>query len=55
MGKEYGMEVTELSKREYGIAQVQGFVMFVGGAETGEKAKLRITNIGEHFAKAELV
>jgi len=55
MGKEYGVEVTELSKRGDGIARVQGFVIFVGGAEAGQKARVRITNIEERFAKAELV
>jgi predicted RNA-binding protein with TRAM domain len=55
MEKEYGVEVTELSKRGDGIARVIGFVIFVGRAETGLKARLRITNIGERFAKAELV
>jgi len=55
MGKEYGAEVTELSKRWNGIARVQGYVKFVGGAEAGQKARVRITHIEERFAKAELV
>jgi predicted RNA-binding protein with TRAM domain len=55
MGKEYGMGITELSKRGDGVARVQGFVIFVRGAEAGQKARVRITNIGERFAKAELV
>ena len=55
MGKEYGVEVMELRKRVDGIARVQGFVISVGSAETGQKARVRLTNIGERFAKAELV
>jgi predicted RNA-binding protein with TRAM domain len=55
MGKEYDVEITELSKKGDGIARVQGFVIFVGGARAGQKAKIRITSIGERFAKAELV
>jgi predicted RNA-binding protein with TRAM domain len=55
MGKEYEVQISELSKRGDGIARVQGFVIFVEGAKAGQKAKIRITSIGERFAKAELV
>ena len=54
-GKEYDVEITEVSKRGDGIARVQGFVIFVAGAKAGQKAKIRITSIGERFAKAELL
>lgn len=55
MGKEYEVEISDLSKRGDGIARLQGFVIFVEGAKAGQKAKIRITSIGERFAKAELV
>jgi predicted RNA-binding protein with TRAM domain len=55
IGKEYDVEVSELSKRGDGIARVQGFVIFVGGAKAGQKAKIRITSIGERFANAQIV
>ena len=54
-GKEYDVEITELSKMGDGIARVQGFVIFVKGAKAGQKAKIQITSIGERFAKAKLV
>lgn len=54
-GKEYEVEISDLSKRGDGIARLQGFVIFVEGAKAGQKAKIRITSIGERFAKAELV
>ena len=54
-GKEYDVEITELSRRGDGVARVQGFVIFVEGAKAGQKAKIQITSIGERFAKAELV
>ena len=38
-----------------GIAGVQGFVIFVAAAKAGQKAKIRITSIGERQAKAELI
>ena len=55
MGKEYDVEITELSRMGDGVARVQGFVIFVKGAKAGQKAKIQITSISERFAKAELV
>jgi predicted RNA-binding protein with TRAM domain len=55
MGKEYDVEISEISQRGDGIARIQGFVIFVAGAKAGEKTKVRITSIGDRFAKAETV
>lgn len=55
MGKEYEVEITEISNRGDGIARVQGFVIFVAGGKVGQNVKIRITSIGERFAKAEVV
>ncbi|MGH9972941.1 MAG: TRAM domain-containing protein [Nitrososphaeraceae archaeon] len=55
MGKEYEVEITEISNRGDGIARVQGFVIFVVGGKVGQNVKIRITSIGERFAKAEVV
>ena len=54
-GKEYEVQVTETSRQGDGIARVQGFVIFVKGAKVGQKAKVKITNVGARFATAELV
>jgi len=54
-GKEYEVEISEISKRGDGIARIQGFVIFVGGAKAGQKAKIRITSVGDRFAKADIV
>ena len=55
MGKEYEVEISEISKRGDGIARIEGFVIFVAGGKSGQKAKIRITSIGDRFAKAEIV
>ena len=55
MGKEYEVEITEISKRGDGIARIQGFVIFVAGAKAGQKTKIKITSVGDRFAKAEIV
>jgi predicted RNA-binding protein with TRAM domain len=49
-GKEYDVQVTEISRQGDGIARVQGFVIFVKGGKPGQKAKVRITNVGSRFA-----
>ncbi|MDW0137498.1 MAG: TRAM domain-containing protein, partial [Nitrososphaeraceae archaeon] len=43
MGKEYEVEISEISRRGDGIARIQGFVIFVEGAKTGQKTNIRIT------------
>jgi predicted RNA-binding protein with TRAM domain len=55
MGKEYEVEISEVSTRGDGIARIQGFVIFVEGAKTGQKTKIRITSVGDRFAKAQVV
>lgn len=55
MGKEYEVEISEVSRRGDGIARIQGFVIFVEGAKTGQKTNIRITSVGDRFAKAQLV
>ncbi len=52
-GKEYDVEITEISRQGDGIARIQGFVIFVKGAKVGEKTKVKITNVGPRFATGE--
>ena len=54
-GKEYDVQISEISRQGDGIARVQGFVIFVKGGKVGQKAKVRITNVGARFATAEVV
>jgi len=54
-GKEYDVEVTEVSRKGDGIARVQGFVIFVKGGTTGQKVKVKITSVGPRFAIGEVV
>jgi predicted RNA-binding protein with TRAM domain len=55
MGKEYEVQISEVSQRGDGIARIKGFVIFVAGAQAGQKANVRITSVGDRFAKAEIV
>jgi predicted RNA-binding protein with TRAM domain len=55
IGKEYDVEVTELSRRGDGVAKVQGFIIFVKGAKVGEKVKIKVETVGPRFATANIV
>lgn len=54
VGKQYEVEVTEISRKGDGIARVQGFVVFVNG-KVGNKVKVKVTEVADRFAKATLV
>jgi len=55
VGKEYEVDISEVSRRGDGIARIQGFVIFVSGARAGQRVKIRVTRVGERFANAEIV
>ena len=54
-GEEYEADITELSRRGDGIAKIQGFIIFVSGAKTGDHVKFKVTRVGRRFAEAEVV
>jgi predicted RNA-binding protein with TRAM domain len=54
-GKEYDVQITEISRKGDGIARIQGFVIFVKEGKVGQNAKIRVSQIGPRFATAELV
>jgi predicted RNA-binding protein with TRAM domain len=54
-GKEYDVQITEISRQGDGIARVQGFVIFVKGGKVGQSCKVKVTNVGARFATAEVV
>lgn len=55
LGNEYDVEITERGKSGTtdGIAKIQGLVIFVKDGKVGDKLRVKITAIGERFAKAE--
>jgi predicted RNA-binding protein with TRAM domain len=55
MGKEYEVDVTEMSPQGEGIAKIQGFVMLVANTKLGDHVKIKITRIGDMTANAEIV
>jgi predicted RNA-binding protein with TRAM domain len=55
VGKEYEVQISELSRQGDGIARIQGFVIFVKGAKAGEKARIKVTKVGDRSANGEIV
>jgi len=54
-GEQYEADITELSSRGDGIAKIQGFIIFVSGAKTGDRVKFKVTRVAQRFATAEIV
>jgi predicted RNA-binding protein with TRAM domain len=55
MGAEYEVDIKEMSQRGDGIARIEGFVVFVPKAKTGEHVRIRVIRISRKFAEAELI
>lgn len=54
-GQEYDVRIESMSRRgDSGVAKIQGLVVFVAGAKTGDQVRIRITKIGSGFATAEV-
>jgi predicted RNA-binding protein with TRAM domain len=55
VGKEYEVEILELSRRGEGIARIEGLVCFIPNTSPGEQVKIRITRISRRFAEGEVL
>ena len=55
VGKQYEVDVTEISRKGDGIAKIQGFVIFVENGKVGNKIKVEINEVADRFAKATIV
>jgi predicted RNA-binding protein with TRAM domain len=55
VGKEYDVDISELSRRGDGVAKIQGFIVFVRGSKVGEKVKIKVDTVGPRFATASVV
>ena len=55
VGKEYDVDVQEMSARGEGIARIEGLVIFIPNAKTGDHVKIKVLRISRRFAEAEVV
>ena len=43
MGKEYEVDISEVSRRGDGVARIQGFIIFGPGARAEQHVRIRVT------------
>jgi len=54
-GKEYEVDIKELSRRGDGLTRIEGFVVFVPNTKPGDHVTVRVTQVRDRFAVAEKV
>jgi predicted RNA-binding protein with TRAM domain len=54
-GKEYEVEVEDLSRRGDGLAKIEGFIIFIPGTKPGDRVNIRVTQVRDRFAVAEKI
>jgi predicted RNA-binding protein with TRAM domain len=54
VGKEYEGVITQISRQGDGVTRVQGFVVFVKNAKTGQKVKVKVEKVGNRHATATM-
>ena len=54
-GDEVELEVKGTARNGDGVGRVRGLIVFVKGAQKGQKVKVRITKIAARHAYAELI
>lgn len=54
VGKEYEVEITQMSPNGEGIGSIRGCTIFVGNAKVGDRLKVRINSVNSISADAEI-
>jgi predicted RNA-binding protein with TRAM domain len=54
-GRQYEVTIDAEGSKGDGIAHIDGFVVFVNGAKSGAKHKIKITAVRRTFAVGEIV
>ncbi len=55
MGKEYEVDISEISPNGEGVGRVKNFMVFVGNVKLGDHVKVKITRLDSVGADAEIV
>jgi predicted RNA-binding protein with TRAM domain len=55
LGEELEVNITDLSPKGEGMTKIQGYVIHVPDAKPGNRVKIKITQIGEKAANAEII
>jgi predicted RNA-binding protein with TRAM domain len=54
LGKEYEVDITEMSPNGEGVARIRGLIILVPNAKVGENVLIKITKVDSMSADAEL-
>jgi predicted RNA-binding protein with TRAM domain len=54
VGKEYKVNITEMSPNGEGVARIRGLIILVPNAKVGEQVQVRIIKVDSMSAEAEL-
>ncbi len=49
------MNISDISRRGDGIAKIEGFIIFVPGTKSGQKVRIKVIEVANRFAKAQVV
>ena len=55
LGKEYDVDIEDISRMDQGIARIKGFVVFVPDTKPNDRVRVKITRISPRFAESEVV
>ena len=55
VGEEYDVEITDAGAKGDGITKIENFIVFVAGAQKGEKCRIKIKEVARKFAIGEKI
>lgn len=55
IGEEYNVEIESEGSKGDGIAKINGLVLFVKNGKKGKRYNVRVINVKEKFAFAEII
>jgi predicted RNA-binding protein with TRAM domain len=55
IGKEYEVDIVDVSPNGEGVARIKGFPIFIKNAKLDERVKIRVISLGNGAADAEIV
>ena len=55
VGERYKVKIESLGKGGYGIAKIQGFVIFVPNTQVGDEVEIVINSVKRKFAFASVI
>ena len=55
LGKEYEVDITEMSPNGEGVARVRGYLILIVNAKLGNRVKVKINRLDSMSAEAEIV